>query len=37
MTAKILVVDDEKYLQIMIMQRFRTNIRGKYLEFVFAA
>lgn len=37
MTAKILVVDDEKYLQIMIMERFRANIRGKYLEFVFAS
>ncbi len=37
MTAKILVVDDEKYLQMMIMEKFRTNIRGKYLEFVFAS
>ena len=37
MTAKILVVDDEQYLQMMIMERFRTNIRGKYLEFVFAS
>jgi YesN/AraC family two-component response regulator len=37
MTAKILVVDDEKYLQMLIMEKFRTNIRGRYLEFVFAS
>lgn len=37
MTAKILVVDDEKDLERLINQKFRKNIRGKYFEFVYAS
>ncbi|HAX77837.1 MAG TPA: hybrid sensor histidine kinase/response regulator, partial [Cyanobacteria bacterium UBA11372] len=37
MTAKILVVDDERDLERLICQKFRKNIRGKYFEFVYAS
>jgi two-component system, NtrC family, sensor kinase len=37
MTAKILVVDDEKDLERLINQKFRKNIRGQYFEFVYAS
>ncbi len=33
---KILVVDDEKDVQILFQQRFRKEIRSKELDFVFA-
>ena len=33
---KILVVDDEKDMQILFEQRFRREIRGHEMEFVFA-
>ena len=33
---KILVVDDEKDVQILFEQRFRKEIRNKEMEFVFA-
>ena len=33
---KILVVDDEKDMQILFEQRFRKEIRDKFVEFVFA-
>ena len=33
---KILVVDDEKDIQALFEQRFRKEIRGKLVEFVFA-
>lgn len=33
---KVLVVDDEKDIQILFNQRFRREIRGGELEFVFA-
>ena len=33
---KILVVDDEKDMQTLFEQRFRKEIRGKEIEFVFA-
>ncbi len=36
MTAKILVVDDQRDLERLIRQKFRKNIRGKYFEFVYA-
>ena len=33
---KILIVDDEKDIQILFEQRFRKEIRGKQMEFIFA-
>lgn len=33
---KILVVDDEKDVQVLFQQRFRKEIRNKVLDFVFA-
>lgn len=36
MTAKILVVDDETDLEVLIKQKFRKKIREKEYEFVFA-
>ena len=33
---KILVVDDEKDVQVLFQQRFRKEIKNKLLEFVFA-
>ena len=33
---KVLVVDDEKDVQILFQQRFRKEIRDKLVEFVFA-
>ncbi|WP_420149756.1 adenylate/guanylate cyclase domain-containing protein [Spirosoma sp.] len=36
MTAKILVVDDETDLELLIKQKFRRQIREKQYEFVFA-
>ena len=36
MTAKILVVDDETDLEVLIKQKFRKQIRQKEYEFVFA-
>ena len=33
---KILVVDDEKDMQMLFEQRFRKEIRDKQIEFVFA-
>jgi len=36
MTAKILVVDDERDLERLIRQKFRKNIRGKFFDFVYA-
>ncbi|HHN47875.1 MAG TPA: response regulator, partial [Bacteroidales bacterium] len=33
---KILVVDDEKDIQMLFEQRFRKEIRKKEIEFVFA-
>ena len=33
---KILVVDDEKDIQTLFEQRFRKEIRGKLVEFIFA-
>ena len=33
---KILVVDDEKDVQVLFEQRFRKEIRNKEMEFVFA-
>ena len=33
---KILVVDDEKDVKVLFEQRFRTEIREKQMEFVFA-
>ena len=33
---KILVVDDEKDVQILFQQRFRKEIKNKILEFIFA-
>ena len=33
---KILVVDDERDIQILFEQRFRKEIRNKEMEFVFA-
>ena len=37
MSAKILVVDDEKDLASLIRQKFRTRIRNQELEFIFAS
>jgi signal transduction histidine kinase len=37
MTAKILVVDDERDLERLIRQKFRKNIRGKFFDFVYAS
>jgi len=34
--VKILVVDDEKDIQALFEQRFRKEIRGKLVEFIFA-
>ena len=34
--AKILVVDDEPDLEVLIKQRFRKQIRDRQYEFVFA-
>ena len=34
--AKILVVDDEPYLEILIKQKFRKQIRSNQYQFVFA-
>ncbi|NER49671.1 MAG: response regulator, partial [Symploca sp. SIO1A3] len=36
MPEKILVVDDEPDLEILIRQKFRKQIRQKQLEFTFA-
>ena len=36
MTKKILVVDDEKDVEVLFRQRFRKEIRGGTMEFVFA-
>jgi CheY-like chemotaxis protein len=36
MPAKILVVDDEPDLELLIRQKFRKQIRDKEFEFVFA-
>ena len=36
MTARILVVDDEPDLELLITQRFRRQVRGGEFEFVFA-
>ena len=34
--AKILVVDDETYLEVLIKQKFRKQIRSNQYEFLFA-
>lgn len=36
MITKILVVDDEKDLELLIRQRFRQKIRDQHYEFFFA-
>ena len=36
MTAKILVVDDEPDLEILILQKFRAQIRKGEMDFLFA-
>ena len=37
MTAEILVVDDEPDVELLVMQRFRQQIKKKLYEFVFAS